>query len=254
MIENREEYAIMYQVESQHWWYKSLHRKVLEQLKQFAIPKSASILDIGCGTGGMLEILKSNGFTDSKGFDYSVDAVEFSQKRGLNVHLDSILDLDKSYTLQSFDVVVCNDVLYQFSEDQIQSIFVSIQKLLKPQGLFISNNQAYAVFRGLHDIAVGAKKRFVPADFKRYIHTASELEIIHIHAWSLFLSPLIALVRTIQRIKLKMNCVDASRIKSDVEVTPKWQNNLFEELLKQEEVFFPRNLWGSSLFVVFQKK
>ena len=87
MIGKRHEYDIMAAVESQHWWYKTLHSQVIQAIQKYSnvqqhlnhlqhihgtqqISDSApfndsqliiaernnklSILDAGCGTGGLL--------------------------------------------------------------------------------------------------------------------------------------------------------------------------------------------------------
>ena len=54
MIDNRQEYQRMFEVERQLWWYQILHRKVLSQItSHFRTHYSdLKILDAACGTGG----------------------------------------------------------------------------------------------------------------------------------------------------------------------------------------------------------
>ena len=69
MLINSSEYEKMYQTEEKLWWYKILHEKVLEVIILFFQEnKSIKILDAGCGTGGMLEILKKNDYINIQEF------------------------------------------------------------------------------------------------------------------------------------------------------------------------------------------
>ena len=75
MLGNKDEYDRMAEAEGKHWWYRSLHERVLRTIqKQFA-SRDIDILDAGCGTGGLLSYLRDNGFTNLQGFDISEFAV-----------------------------------------------------------------------------------------------------------------------------------------------------------------------------------
>ncbi len=253
MLANLQEYTAMHAVEESHWWYASLHRKVIEHLLGLN-PASIQLLDAGCGTGGFLLKCKKNKITNAQGFDYSSDAVRLSQSRGLEVKKASILKLEELYPSSFFDVVVCNDVFYQFEKDEIIQALIQIQKVLKPGGICISNNQAFEIFRGTHDIAVGSKIRFTLADFKEYLEIVKKLEIDDWHYWSYYLSPFIALVRFVQRIKLRLAWIKPSEVRSDVSDVPKWLNKILYNFVSWEEKLTPNAPFGSSLFLVMKKK
>ena len=78
----KSEYQNMYELENNYWWYKTLHslvEKIVE--KQKLSNADLYILDAGCGTGRMLEILANYGHAE--GVDYSEQAVMYTKKRGL---------------------------------------------------------------------------------------------------------------------------------------------------------------------------
>jgi ubiquinone/menaquinone biosynthesis C-methylase UbiE len=81
---NHEEYEVMYQVEDHHWWYLGMECITCALLER-ALPqdretRSLKILDAGCGTGAVMKYLAQYG--EVTGFDFSAEALRFSQKRG----------------------------------------------------------------------------------------------------------------------------------------------------------------------------
>ena len=118
----------------------------------------------------------------------------------------------------------------------------------------ISNNQAFEVFRGTHDIAVGSKIRFTKTDFEEYLEIVNKLQIDEWHYWSYLLSPLIATTRFIQRIQLILGWVKPSEAKSYIGKVPKLINTLLYSCVNLEEKLIPNAPFGSSLFLVLKKK
>jgi len=255
MLINSKEYRAMFAVEERLWWYKTLHEKVISEVDFFAEgDKYIKILDAGCGTGGLMLKLQAAGYKNIQGFDFSDHAVAFSKSRGLNVQKIDITNLPGVFEKESFDVIVSDDVLYQFEEEVIEKTISSITDILKPNGVFITNNNAFEIFRGTHDIAVGSKKRFVLKDFRAYLFKAEDVSILKHHYWSLFLSPLILVVRLVQKFKLKLNLVNLGNIKSDVEMPSEFMNNFFYNICRIEGKILKKSPFGSSLFLVIKKE
>ncbi|MDQ3087291.1 MAG: class I SAM-dependent methyltransferase, partial [Acidobacteriota bacterium] len=111
-------YAIMNRVEDSHWWYVG-RRAILEEFLRQIIqnPKSQipnpKILDVGCGTGGNLEMLAN--FGAAEGVDISDDALEFCRSKGLTAHKGLAEKLP--FADESFDVVTALDVVEHLDDD-----------------------------------------------------------------------------------------------------------------------------------------
>src|SRR5690606_23388219 len=118
----------------------------------------------------------------------------------------------------------------------------------------ISNNQALNAFHGIHDIAVGAKKRFSRKDFLHNSVIESSAEIKNLTYWSFLLAPLIFTIRFSQRVKLKFIGASNIEITSDVKLPSNFINQLFYKLVRLESKLPFRSPFGSSLFVVLQKR
>ncbi len=246
---SEQEFKMMYEAEEKLWWYRILHEKILTEIQvRFGLNKDLSILDIGCGTGGLLSFLRQNNYTNLQGIDYSDNSIHFSKLRNLNVKKVDIDDILCVFQPQQFDVIICNDVFYCLDKYQIINALQNIEALLKPNGIFLSNNNAFNVFYGTHDIAVGGKWRFTLQDFQEYTAQTS-LKIQHHSYWTWVLSPLILIVRISQQIQIKFGLIDTSKLVSDVDIPPDFLNTMFYKIVKWEEKFLKKGFFGSSLFL-----
>lgn len=244
----------MYKAEEKLWWYKVLHEKVLKEIQnKFRENKQIKILDAGCGTGGLMSFLIKNGYQHIQGFDYSSDAVSFCKERNLAVQQIDITNFETVFEDNIFDVIINDDVVYQFENSTIKKIFSTFQCKLKSNGILITNNNAFKIFYGTHDIAVGGIQRFSLSDFISILE-GIPLKIVYHSYWSWILSPLILGVRLFQQIQLKFNLIDLKNIKSDVSVPSDFVNNFFYQIVKFEEKILKKGFFGSSLFMVLQKK
>jgi SAM-dependent methyltransferase len=107
-------YGIMNNVEDSHWWFVG-RRAILESfLESFTTqPSPFTILDVGCGTGANLEMLKQ--FGEAEGVDVSDDALEFCKLKGLKVHKGLAESLP--FAAESFDLVTALDVVEHLDDD-----------------------------------------------------------------------------------------------------------------------------------------
>ena len=254
MLSSREEYQMMYDSEEKLWWYKILHEKILKEVvAKFGQNKNVKILDAGCGTGGLMSFLIKHGYYNIEGFDFSEDAVSFCKERKLKVQQIDLTNFDSEFKDASFDIIINDDVLYQFEDEIIVRAIKNLERKLKIGGILISNNNAFDIFYGTHDIAVGGLQRFAKSDFEKYLQQTG-LKIQSYAYWSLFLSPLILSVRLLQQFQLKFKLISKTEIKSDVSVPGNFVNNTLYRIVKLEEKIFRNGGFGSSLFLVMTKK
>ena len=254
MIGRSEEYEKMFRLEGRLWWYRALHDRVLAVLQaNFTDRSNLAILDVGCGTGGLLAVLQQQGYKSLAGLDGSADAVRFCRQRGFAVTFIDLTRLDTLGSQTQYDVIICNDVLCYIPEPDLPVLLIRLAQLLKPGGLFISNNNAFDVFRGQHDIAVGIGRRFMLSDFDA-IMPASGLPIRTATYWSFVLSPVILLMRQWQNVQLRMGWRTAEDAQSDVYLPANWLNEALYRIVRVEQRLFSRTPFGSSLFITARRK
>lgn len=246
---NPHENEKMFQLEERLWWYRILHERVANAIfRQFRGNKAVRIFDAGCGTGGMLAYLTKQGYANLHGVDGAADAVDFCQERGLTVNVLDLTTLEDYRSGETFDVVICNDVFCYFDDPALIKLLTELRKRLTPGGLLISNNNAFSVFRGTHDLAVGSIRRFIYADFERLTPQAG-LKIQFSTYWSLLLSPLILAVRQWQNLMLRLGGQRADTLTSDVTNPGPLVNETLYQLVRLETRILPRTPFGSSLFL-----
>jgi SAM-dependent methyltransferase len=251
MIENYAEYEKMYHAEKKLWWYKILHSQVLRILSKNFNDKKIRIIDGGCGTGGLMDILKENAYNRVTGFDISTHALEFSKKRGLDVFRCDLKKIQDCFPENTADAFISNDSLYFLSTGERKEFAENIFSILKPKGILILNLPAFNAFRGTHDISVGINKRFRKKDIL-LIFDRDKFEILEMRYWPFLLSPFLFVVRMSQRLRLKF--FSDVRQSSDVKVPPEFVNNIFHTITAMENSIMKNKPWGSSLFVVLRKK
>ncbi|SEJ17214.1 Methyltransferase domain-containing protein [Dyadobacter koreensis] len=252
MIDNREEYKSMFEVEQKLWWYQILHERVIYQIrKQFGKDRKISILDAACGTGGLLSFLKQQGFQNLSGFDYSQYAIEFSKERNLDVSFGDLKNVDDFRKNERYDVICCNDALYFLDDQQIVNALTIFKARLNPNGLILINIHAHEAFSGTHDVAVGSSRRFVLSDFTAYAKTAG-LKISYNTYWPFFLSIPIWIVRKWQRRQMRSGKINAADLHSDVNYPGDFINGILKTITTMEGIFLPSAPFGSSLFMVLK--
>lgn len=251
MIDNRQEYARMYEVERSLWWYQILHGRIYHKIQKHFGKQALDIkiLDAACGTGGLLSFLREKGFTRLSGFDYSPHAIDFSKSRDLEVGFGDLKKVNEYRPKEYYDVIICNDALYFLTDNEIINALSEFKKRLNPNGLLLINIHAFDAFAGTHDIAVGSSRRFTLTDFKSYTQ-AGGLSITYSTYWPFILSFPILAVRQWQRLQLKRGSSSANEVVSDVEYPGDIINSVLAFITSSEQALFPRTPFGSSLFLV----
>jgi len=252
MINSTAEYEKMYAVEGCHWWYCNLHRLTLEALtKDMQLPFDAAILDAGCGTGGMILALQAAGFNNIEGFDLSDDAVRFCQQHGLKACMGDLRLIGTQYQGRLFDVVISHDNLYFLTPADQQRYFAEVALLLKPSGRLIMNAPINPAFAGTHDLAVGIRERLSTEQLIS-LSVGAGLSVKRCWVWPFVLSSAIWLVRSTQRLKMRLGASQQSP-ESDVALPPPWVNRALLMVCQLDARLFKKPWWGSSCFLVAEK-
>lgn len=173
------EHDLLRRVEDRHWWHRVLRHQALRAVR--TAPCGAHVLDVGCGTGGMLSCLSE---FEAHGVDLSPHAVKLCHERGLqNVTQASAHELP--FPDGRFDAVLSLDVLYHADVDESRAL-TEMRRVLKPGGMLALNLPAFECLRGAHDEAVRGVRRYKPCHVRSLLESHS-LRVEMIHHWNAWL-------------------------------------------------------------------
>jgi len=114
--------------------YELFRERYLSLIKEF--PKNTAIIDLGCGTGYMLQFLKREGFQNLNGIDISEQQVNKARNKGLNADVSNIFDFF-NVNKKKFDIVFALDVVEHFYKHELLEFFTGINCLLNENGIII---------------------------------------------------------------------------------------------------------------------
>lgn len=99
--------------------------------------KSAKILEVGCGYGGLLLWLQSMGYVNASGIDISPEQVQAAKKLGVKkVEEANIIEWMKDKK-ELYDMVFARDVIEHFRKDEIFKVVESCFNALKDGGILL---------------------------------------------------------------------------------------------------------------------
>lgn len=230
--------------QDKHWWYlgmAAINQSLLD--KYLPTGESLKILDGGCGPGSMLPTLSQYG--DVVGVDISDEALKFAQKRG-KVIKGNIMDL--KFENETFDLVVCMDVLYHtWVEDETKAL-EQFHRVLKKGGLLLVREPAYNWLRGREDVGSLTKRRFSQNRLK-FLVEKSSFKVLKMTYANFFLFPIVLMLR------LRSSISKDIKGSNDLITPTSIINNLLLTILKIEaflikDVSLP---FGSSLICVARR-
>lgn len=236
-------YDMIYELEANHWWYRVKRRIVLRILKTWAHGRTnLSVLDIGCGTGQLMQELQQFGTID--GIDISVRAVAYCKERGLSPVVASASALP--FEDNSFDAIVMLDVLEHLEDDNNGA--KELVRVLSPKGLVIVTVPAYMFLWGGTDVAVHHFRRYTKKQLIEVLENAG-LEINRASYYNTFLFPPIAVFRGLVRF-FKIP------VESEHTLGGPIGNKILHSIFSLESKLFPylNFPFGVSILVVASKK
>lgn len=103
--------------------------------------ESGLVLDLGCGTGNLTQILAKSGY-DMIGIDNSEDMLEIAMEKKYETNLDILYLLQDMREFELYGTVkavvsICDSLNYILSEEELIDVFKLVNNYLDPKGIFI---------------------------------------------------------------------------------------------------------------------
>ena len=133
-------FAAVYDLFMDNVPYEKWRDRIVELLKEYGV-KDGLVLDLGCGTGTMTELLAEAGY-DMTGVDISEEMLELAaEKRFASGHdilylLQDMRDFELYGTVKAV-VSVCDSVNYITEEADLLQVFRLVNNYLDPKGIFL---------------------------------------------------------------------------------------------------------------------
>ncbi len=220
-------YPHMYKIENAHWWFVARQRIIMQYINaRITTSPETTILDVGCGTGAVLELFSKR--FRAYGLDFSRQAIDFCHQRGLvNLFHGSLASYPKS---QHFDIITMLDVVEHIDDDD--GLLRDAYALLKPGGYLLIAVPAFPSLWSAHDVVLHHKRRYTKRRLQQIVESES-FEIEHLTFFNMLLFP----VAVMKRWLTKLTNSDKA---NDLEIPGRIINGILKRVFELEADIVPR--------------
>ncbi len=201
----RSVYREMAELDQRHWWYRARRDVLADLIRREAMPPpNGRILEIGCGTGHNLEMLRAFGDVDALELDEEARSIA-EQRLGRTVMSAPLPEL-AGVRDRAYDLIAALDVIEHIDDDE--AALTAIAAKLKRGGKFVMTVPAHQWMWSAHDVVNHHKRRYSKASLRRLVE-GSPLKLEKIGYFNSLLFPL----AVAERFSSKMRGKDDADVK-----------------------------------------
>jgi ubiquinone/menaquinone biosynthesis C-methylase UbiE len=229
------------QMERAHFWFVG-RQALVEGLINQTLSRQSVILDIGCGTGWMVEKLTRDGYRVA-GMDLKSEGLLAASRMLPEVGLVQAEASHLPFEKNSFGAVLLLDILEHVDD---RAALREIRSILQPGGIVIMTVPALPWLWSYRDKAAGHLRRYTREGLRQLI-VQSGFEVQEISYYQFVLLPIVVITRLLGR--------KGPAIR-DMEDQPHWLvNRVLTWINRLEVALRPVVSWprGSSIVAVFRK-
>jgi SAM-dependent methyltransferase len=188
-------YREMADTEDRHWWFTGRRRILSSLIASLGLKQSSRILEIGCGTGGNLEMLSRFGAVAAMEAEDAARAIAAEKTAGRIDIRDGRCPDRIPFEKGAFDLVCLLDVLEHIDEDL--ATLRAVRTLLAPGGKALVTVPAYRWLWSEHDEFLHHKRRYTARELRGKAEAAG-LAVDMLSYFNTLLFPLAAAARLLR--------------------------------------------------------
>lgn len=248
-----EAFSILYELEEDNFWFQSRNKIIQNITKKYVKEEDAKFLEIGCGTGFVLQNLNKKFPSFSFfGSEIHLEGIKFAKKRVPNATFIQ-LDATEMPFENEFDAIGAFDVLEHIDADT--AVMKGIYKALKPDGHFIITVPQHQFMWSINDDIAFHKRRYSRIEMlEKLKNEGFTIEYVSSFVFMLFPMMLLSrLTKTNNKKKVTKEIIiqEIKNLKVNSMV-----NAIFIQLMKIDEMLIKKGIslpFGGSLLVVAKK-
>jgi SAM-dependent methyltransferase len=240
-----EVFARLAAAEATHWWFRSRNAILLWAFSKY-VQNCSSFLEIGCGTGFVLEGLNRAfpGLTLS-GSEFFEEGLAFAKKRVPSADFRK-LDATKMDDLETYDCIGAFDVIEHIEDDSV--VLQNMHRALRPGGYIMLTVPQHRWLWSIVDEHSHHWRRYTREELVSKV-TRARFETVYVSSFVSLLTPLMWLNRKKARFKQDFDVLAEFDI-------PRWLNAALESVIRLEVLMIKAGIRfpiGGSLVVIARK-
>lgn len=230
------------QIERWHFWFLG-RKKLVQQLIERYLDTEGLILDVGCGTGYLLETLSTRGYK-CMGLDRRAEGLAATKYKLRDAALIQADVTRIPLANERIAAAILLDVLEHVDDC---ALLGELYRLLGTGSVVVMTTPAMPWLWSYRDEAAGHLRRYTPAHLRRIL-TQNGFEVLAIRYYQFLLFPLVVCTRLFGRNRPQLRDME--------DLPPKVINHIFTAVNRLEVSLsrYVRLPLGSSLVAVCKKK
>lgn len=186
-------YVDLHQLEREHWWYRGTRSVYCTLLRRYAPHARGPVLDLGCGSGGNLELLSNWG--PVTGLDPWRPALKLCAGAAARLVQGQAEALP--FCNAAFGLVAMLGVLEHVAGDVC--MLREARRVCRPSGILLLLTSAFNFLWSAHDVANRHVRRYTAGELREKA-TRVGLQVRYLGYVNVALFPAIACIRLAQRL------------------------------------------------------